>query len=131
MSVDLENAHACPAADGKWYSQIAPEEEIMQIAIIGMACRLPGYISNLESFWNLCLEARNTWSKVPKDRFSQETFYHPNPDKTNCVSRRPLAFQQRPNSSYSGIPKAVTSFLKIFHASTPISSVSQPRRPIR
>lgn len=62
----------------------------MQIAIVGMACRLPGHVSNLESFWNLCLKAKDTWSEVPKDRFSQENFYHPNPDKTNCVSSRPF-----------------------------------------
>lgn len=86
MPIALGTGHAFPTGHGERYPQNASEERSMQIAIVGMACRLPEYVSNLESFWNLCLKARNTWSEVPKDRFSQETFYHPNPDKTNCVS---------------------------------------------
>ena len=87
-----------PIALNDWYAEAVADEELsllsdhddsrMQIAIIGMACRLPGYTSNLQSFWDLCVKARDTWSEVPRQRFSQETFYHPNPDQTNCVSRR-------------------------------------------
>nr|AEJ54468.1 reducing polyketide synthase [Dolichousnea longissima]AEJ54469.1 reducing polyketide synthase [Dolichousnea longissima] len=88
MPIALGNGHACPtvggAVDEEWSSQNAPEEGSMQIAIVGMACRLPDHVSSLEAFWNLCLKARSTWSEVPKDRFSQEIFYHPNPDRTNC-----------------------------------------------
>ena len=93
MPTALDNGHDCPSANTEWQPQDSPEPEggSMQIAIVGMACRLPEYVSNVESFWNLCLKARNTWSEVPKDRFSQEGFYHPNPEKSNCVRSRPLA----------------------------------------
>lgn len=91
MPTAIGNGHAGPTADEEGYSQsIHEERSVMKIAIVGMACRLPGYISNLESFWNLCLKAKDTWSEIPRDRFSQENFYHPNPDKTNCVSSRLL-----------------------------------------
>ena len=90
MPIAVGDGRVGPTAEEETFLQ-APEESSMQIAIIGMACRLPEHVSNLQSFWNLCLNARNTWSEVPKDRFSQETFYHPNPDRTNCVSRRALA----------------------------------------
>ena len=92
MPIALNDGHAWPAVgesvDEEWSSQSALEEASMQIAIVGMACRLPGHVSSLDAFWDLCLKARSTWSEVPKDRFSQETFYHPNPDRTNCVSWR-------------------------------------------
>ena len=86
MPIALNNGYADTFASGRHLPQSSHEEKAMQIAIIGMACRLPGNVSNLESFWNLCLKAKDTWSEVPKDRFSQESFYHPNPDQTNCVS---------------------------------------------
>ena len=88
MPIALSNGHAGPAVGEECYLQDTREEMASQIAIVGMACRLPGYVSNLESFWDLCLKAKQTWSEVPKDRWSQENFYHPNPDKTNCVSAR-------------------------------------------
>lgn len=82
---DLPHGEGCPSPDSL-------EETSMQIAIVGMACRLPGYVSDLEKFWHLCLKAKHTWSEVPKDRFSQESFYHPNPEKTNCVSEKSFLF---------------------------------------
>ena len=56
------------------------------IAIIGMACRLPGEVSSLESFWDFCLNARNSWSEFPKERCDPSAFHHPNPEKIGCVS---------------------------------------------
>ena len=56
------------------------------IAIIGMACRLPGEVSSLESFWDFCLNARNSWSEFPKERCDPSAFLHPNPEKIGCVS---------------------------------------------
>lgn len=52
-----------------------------KIAIIGMGCRLPGNVSTPEQFWELCSRARSGWSEVPKNRFNQEVFHHPNPGK--------------------------------------------------
>lgn len=58
----------------------------MPIAIVGMACRLPGDVSDLESFWDFCYNARNSWTEFPKDRINTAAFHHPNPEKAGCVS---------------------------------------------
>ena len=90
MPIALSREDAGTTADHEQWPQNALEDSAMQIAIVGMACRLPGSVSNPESLWDLCLKAKDTWSKVPMERFSHETFYHPNPDRTNCVSQRLL-----------------------------------------
>ena len=133
MPIALSNEHVEATGDDIMYPPSSHDESSMDIAIIGMACRLPGHVSNLESFWDLCLTARDTWSEVPKERFSQEHFYHPNPDQTNCVSPGPLWICQKNllNDLYSGTRKEVTSFPKILHASTPSFSTSRPRKPRR
>lgn len=56
------------------------------IAVVGMACRFPGEATDVERFWDLLSKARETWSKVPKDRFNQETFYHPETGNQGTVS---------------------------------------------
>lgn len=62
--------------------------ELAPIAIVGMACRLPGNVSSPEEFWELCSRARSGWSEMPKKRFNQDAFYHPNPDKHGCFNPR-------------------------------------------
>ncbi|KAK1569964.1 beta-ketoacyl synthase domain-containing protein [Colletotrichum navitas] len=56
----------------------------MPIAIVGMACRLPGSVSSPAEFWELCSRARTGFTPVPKERFNHEAFYHPNPGKTGA-----------------------------------------------
>ncbi|KAJ5082272.1 hypothetical protein N7532_011315 [Penicillium argentinense] len=63
-----------------------PEEEVVgdppkKLAIIGMACRLPGQVTTPDELWDLCSRARSAWSPVPKSRFNADSFYHPNPDR--------------------------------------------------
>ncbi|KAL6895004.1 polyketide synthase [Trichoderma evansii] len=55
------------------------------IAIIGMACRFPGDASTPERLWELCAEARNTWSKVPPTRYNGDAFYHPRPENLGTI----------------------------------------------
>ena len=50
------------------------------VAIIGMACRFPGEITDPEKLWKTVAEGRSCWTKVPKDRFNEEAFLHPDPD---------------------------------------------------
>lgn len=45
------------------------------IAIIGIGCRFPGGINDIESFWKLLIEERNAVSEVPPDRWNVERFY--------------------------------------------------------
>lgn len=56
------------------------------IAVVSMACRFPGEATDVERFWGLLSKARETWSKVPKDRFNQEAFYHPETSNQSTVS---------------------------------------------
>ncbi|UQC84889.1 beta-ketoacyl synthase domain-containing protein [Colletotrichum lupini] len=56
----------------------------MPIAIVGMACRMPGSVSSPAEFWELCSRARTGFTPVPKERFNHEAFYHPNPGKTGA-----------------------------------------------
>lgn len=53
----------------------------MRVAIVGMACRLPGQVSTPEELWQLCSRGRSAWSEIPNGRFNAAAFYHPNPDR--------------------------------------------------
>ncbi|KAF4635682.1 hypothetical protein G7Y89_g2413 [Cudoniella acicularis] len=56
------------------------------IAIVGMSCRLPGNVTTPDEFWELCSRARSGWSEVPKERFDNASFHHPNPGKNGCFN---------------------------------------------
>ena len=58
----------------------------MPIAIVGMSCRLPGNVATPDEFWELCSRARNGWSEIPKERFENASFHHPNPGKGGCFN---------------------------------------------
>jgi len=47
-----------------------------QIAIVGMACRLPG-AGDPDAFWNLILERRNSVREVPAGRWDAQACYDP------------------------------------------------------
>ncbi|KAE8149878.1 hypothetical protein BDV25DRAFT_140396 [Aspergillus avenaceus] len=61
-------------------------EPLERLAIIGMSCRLPGNVSTLEEFWDLCSRGRSAWSDIPKSRFNASAFYHPNPDRPGSLN---------------------------------------------
>lgn len=46
-----------------------------EIAIIGMACRMPGGVMNPEDFWQLLINNTNAIEEVPKSRFDINQFY--------------------------------------------------------
>ena len=75
-------------------SHDAKKKKSMPIAIVGMACRLPGDVSTPEEFWELCARARSGWSPIPKSRFNQDAFYHPNPGKSSCYNPKGGHFLQ-------------------------------------
>lgn len=58
----------------------------MPIAIVGMSCRLPGNVTTPDEFWELCSRSRNGWSEIPKERFENASFHHPNPGKSGCFN---------------------------------------------
>ena len=58
----------------------------MPIAIVGMSCRLPGNVTTPDEFWELCSRSRTGWSEIPKERFDNNSFFHPNPGKGGCLN---------------------------------------------
>ena len=61
-------------------------EAVKPIAVVGMACRLPGGIANPEELWEACCQRRSGWSEIPTSRFNHESFYHPDHDRPGSVS---------------------------------------------
>lgn len=68
-------------------SNLDNTDTIEPIAVIGMACRFPGGATDVERFWDLLSQAHNAWSKVPKDRFNQDSFYHLDTSNQGTVSQ--------------------------------------------
>ncbi|KAF2419578.1 putative polyketide synthase [Tothia fuscella] len=64
----------------------------LPIAIIGLSARLPGDATDPESLYRLCADAKDAWSPVPSDRFNQEAFYHPDPNRNGTSNVRGAHF---------------------------------------
>jgi phthiocerol/phenolphthiocerol synthesis type-I polyketide synthase C len=47
------------------------------IAIVGMACRLPGGVRNPDDLWDLLMAQKDAVTEIPPDRFSTEFYRHP------------------------------------------------------
>lgn len=65
------------------------------IAIVGMACRIPGGANDPESFWQLLKEGRDAISEIPADRWDVDAFYDPNPGTAGKMYVRAGAFLDR------------------------------------
>ncbi|KAL5341617.1 hypothetical protein BJX70DRAFT_405821 [Aspergillus crustosus] len=54
-----------------------------KIAIVGMACRMPGGATDTEKFWELLEQGLDVARKIPADRFDVETHYDPQGKRMN------------------------------------------------
>ncbi len=63
---------------------LSPREPI---AVIGMACRLPG-ASDVESFWTLLRRGKCTVTEVPKERWDADLYYDPDTSKSGRMNTR-------------------------------------------
>jgi acyl transferase domain-containing protein len=52
---------------------------IPKIAIIGVACRFPGSVTNLDEFWRLLRDERDVVTEIAADRFGTDYYLHPSP----------------------------------------------------
>ncbi|TWT34283.1 type I polyketide synthase [Blastopirellula retiformator] len=55
---------------------ISTDRTDIPVAIVGMACRLPG-AANLNEYWQLISEGRSAVGEVPADRLNREIYYNP------------------------------------------------------
>lgn len=55
-------------------TQTATQEPL---AIVGIGCRMPGGVTDTESFWNLLVEEKSGIREVPEDRWDIDRYYHP------------------------------------------------------
>ncbi len=55
------------------------EDCAADVAVVGMACRLPGGIAEPEDYWALLAEGRGTVGPIPADRWGKG-FHHPSPE---------------------------------------------------
>jgi len=58
------------------------------IAIVGIGCRFPGGVTNLDQYWTLLAEGIDAISEVPADRWDIDTLYDPDPDAPGRMSTR-------------------------------------------
>ncbi len=80
-----------------------------EIAIVGMACRLPGGVENLNDYWQLLEQKRDAIQETPKDRWDARQYYDPH--------------KGRPGKSYVNhggfLTKSVTAFDPQFFGISP------------
>lgn len=62
------------------------------IAIIGVGCRFPGSVNNLETYWQLLQAGVDAVGEVPADRWDIEAYYDPDPDAPGKMYTRRGAF---------------------------------------
>lgn len=57
------------------------------IAIVGLACRLPGEATSEKNLWDEVLaKGKSTWSEFPSSRFNVDGFHHPDNQRQGSVS---------------------------------------------
>lgn len=81
-------AYLSSTGDGPLTNEVSKEKEKKSasdtiredIAVISMACRLPGEIHTPEDFWKVLIEARDVITEVPKERWDADAIYDADPD---------------------------------------------------
>ncbi|KAL3473255.1 hypothetical protein BJX99DRAFT_261563 [Aspergillus californicus] len=69
-------------------TETEPGPSIEPIAIIGLACRLPGGADTPAKLWDIVHSSRQCWEEVPGDRYTWRSFHHPDPDARGTHNAR-------------------------------------------
>jgi hypothetical protein len=72
--------------DNGEYLSILDVDACMPIAIVGMGFRGPRDATNVESLWKMIIEQREGWTPIPKERWNNKAFYHPDHARHGTVS---------------------------------------------
>ena len=67
------------------------------IAIVSMACRLPGGADTPEAFWQLLREGRDAIGPIPPDRWRVEDYFSADPDIPGKLNVSGGGFIELPN----------------------------------
>jgi acyl transferase domain-containing protein len=70
------------------------------IAIVGMACRLPGGSTNPDRLWEMLSEGRSGWCPIPADRWNRESFHSAYPEAKESMYSKSGYFLQEDISSF-------------------------------
>ena len=70
---------------GAEHSFILSQDKSMPIAIIGMGFRGPADATTVDRLWKMILEGREGWSEIPKSRWNNSAFYHPDNSRHGTV----------------------------------------------
>jgi asperthecin polyketide synthase len=95
-----------------------------KLAIVGMACRMPGGANDPELFWELLEQGRDTCTTVPADRFDLKTHYDPTGKVENATQTPYGNFMDRPGYFDAGFfnmsPREVCCDVPQVLLSTPV-----------
>ena len=67
---------------------------MMDVAIVGIGCRLPGKVRSADQLWDFLLARGDGIIEVPADRWSLDRFYDPDPDMPGRMYTRSGGFLQ-------------------------------------
>ncbi|OTA99700.1 hypothetical protein M426DRAFT_16165 [Hypoxylon sp. CI-4A] len=67
-----------------------------KIAVVGMACRLPGGATTTDEFWEILANGLDVHQVIPPDRFDVETHYDPEGKKPNFTRTQYGCFIENP-----------------------------------
>ncbi len=67
-------------------TSFTPQDKSTPIAIVGMGLRGPADATSVENLWKMISESREGRSEIPKERWNNEAFYHPNSARSGTVS---------------------------------------------
>ncbi|KAF4594413.1 polyketide synthase [Ophiocordyceps camponoti-floridani] len=57
----------------------------VDIAIVGLACRFPGEAKSPKAFYQMLVQGRDAWSKVPKSRYDVDAYRHPSRERRGTM----------------------------------------------